>query len=75
MHEISHDEFGKKTFGFRNHSHALGSTVRHFKTLVDMPKPPQRGKKLDVGSLMETLKTDPRAMDIFLDELALADKS
>ena len=40
-----------------------------------MPRPPKKGKKLDVRSMMETLKSDPRAMDIFVEELAAADKT
>ena len=64
----------KKTLGFRNHSLALGSTVRHFQTLNEFPKPPKQGRKLNVGAMMATLKQDPRAMDIFLDELAIADQ-
>ena len=28
------------TFGFRNHSHALGSTLRHFTTISDFPELP-----------------------------------
>ena len=62
-----------KTLGFRNHSLALGSTVRHFQTLNEFPKPKKKGKKLNVTAMMETLKQDPRAMDIFLDELSAAD--
>ena len=73
--ELDGSECQKKTFGFRNHSHALGSTVRHFQTLIEMPRPPKKGKRLDVGSMMSTLKSDPRAMDIFLDELATADQT
>ena len=49
--------------------------MRHFQTLNEFPKPPKEGKKLNVRAMMETLKQDPRAMDIFLDELSIADQA
>ena len=27
-----------KTFGFRHNSHAIGSTIRHFQTINDIPE-------------------------------------
>ena len=78
-----------KTFGFRNHSHAIGSTLRHFSTINDLPELPasvsrkkgnmvqlldwQNKTKRKLPEVMEALKKDPRALEIFMDELALAD--
>ena len=76
-----------RTFGFRNHSHALGSTIRHFQTISDFPEiqSPRGGSTNNkdyakmaskrVPDVMEALKSDPRAMEIFMDELALADRN
>ena len=79
----------KKAFGFRNHSHALGSTLRHFSTITDFPELPasvtkhkvneqqllewQKKTKRKLPEIMEALKKDPRALEIFMDELAMAD--
>ena len=82
----------KKTrnFGFRNHSHALGSTVRHFQTLTDFPsiaakpgrssstvvqKEAQKQTLKQVPDILEQLKNDPKALEIFMDELAYADQT
>ena len=80
-----------KTFGFRNHSHALGSTLRHFSTITDFPELPasvtkhkvneqallewQKKTKRKLPEIMEALKKDPRALEIFMDELAMTDMS
>ena len=65
---------GKKgsAFGFRNHSHALGSTLRHFTTISDFPELPanvtrakgneaqitewQRKTKKQLPDIMDALK-------------------
>ena len=77
-------------FGFRNHSLALGSTVRHFQTITDFPIIPSKherarsnlnsrdAKKITMSKVpdaFDALKSDPRALEIFIDELALADQS
>ena len=69
---------------------ALGSTVRHFQTISDFPVIPSKldrarsnlkprdAQKLTAKKLPEmvdALKSDPRALEIFIDELALADQS
>mmetsp|Transcript_23403 Transcript_23403/g.29076 ORF Transcript_23403/g.29076 Transcript_23403/m.29076 type:complete len:84 (+) Transcript_23403:197-448(+) len=80
---------GGKAFGFRNHSHALGSTLRHFTTITDFPELPanvsrtkgneaqlnewQRKTKRQLPDVIDALKNDPRALEIFMDELALVD--
>lgn len=79
-----------KNFGFRNHSLALGSTVRHFKTMSDFPKisskvdrarsnmnPKECQKETiqQVPLMMNSLKNDPKALSMFIEELALADQS
>ena len=78
-----------KTFGFRNHSFALGSTVRHFNTMSDFPAIPSKLERAKsnmndkdaqkmtaskVPDIMDVLKQDPKALEIFMEELALADK-
>ena len=80
---------GEKKAGFRNHSHALGSALRHYTTIADFSELPQsnlqkhliedekeilKWQKKTKGKLpeiMDALKKDPRALDIYLDELAM----
>ena len=79
-----------KNFGFRNHSLPLGSTVRHFSTMSDFPKIKSKGERArsnmnptdsqretvrSVPRIMESLRHDPKALEIFIEELALADQS
>ena len=89
--ESSIGGFERKNFGFRNHSHALGSTLRHFTTITDFPDIPQslskhkavekevngwqKNTKNKLPEIMAALKKDPRALDIFIEELAMTDKS
>ena len=81
---------GKRNFGFRNHSFALGSAVRHFQTISNFPEMPSKLERVTdrtnikqiqkntikkVPAMMDALNQDPRALEIFMEELALADKT
>lgn len=58
---------------FRDHSLALEESVANYTTVTKFPKIFKDQKKPDISMLMETLKADSRAMDIFIDEMAKVD--
>lgn len=57
---------------FKDHSRALEASSSHFSAITKLPHV-FKDNKPDLNFLMETLKQDSKAMDIFRDEMAKVD--
>ena len=57
---------------FKDHSRILEESIQTFNTVTKFPKI-FTDKKPDIPMLMDTLKSDSKAMEIFLDEIAKVD--